>query len=70
MRELRKMPDWAIATVRCWRDFAKLPDSVSDDLIFTVVEEESLHYSSAKSDEENAEEVAYLRQELGLAVDI
>jgi hypothetical protein len=43
-----------------------LPDSVPNDAIFTIIETESLSYSSGNTDEENQDAIDYLRQELGL----
>lgn len=60
------IPSWATAEVRNWRTFAKLPDEITDEAIFAIVQKESLHYSTANSDEENQAEVDFLRQELGL----
>jgi hypothetical protein len=66
MRKHKKMPDWATAMVGNWRRIANLPDSVPNDAIFTIIETESLSYSSGNTDEENQDAIDYLRQELGL----
>jgi hypothetical protein len=65
-RKLRKMPNWASAMVGNWRRIANLPDTVTDDAIFTIVDTERLSWGSGYTDEENEESVSYLRQELGL----
>jgi len=63
---MKTMPDWASAMVGNWRRIADLPETVSNDAIFTIVERESLHISSSTPELEAQETVAYLRQELGV----
>ncbi len=55
-------PDAHKPMVDNWRRVANIPDSCNDRAIYNTIEASGLHYSSGQTDEENAENIAILRE--------
>lgn len=54
------MPSSYSSMVRCFRDAARIPESITDDEIYTVIKKESLWYSNSDP-EEKLETLNFLR---------
>lgn len=57
-------PIYHTAMVQNWRRIANIPENCTDEMIYNVVTNNDLHYSSGQSEEENNAMIEELRENL------
>lgn len=61
------VPHYAAAMISHWRVIANIPDDISDEEIFIVLDRDRPSVTSGQTEEENRLEIDFVRDQLGLA---